>query len=158
MISTQVGRMLDDEHRANLALLERVERGVAGAAGLSPALGKLLADFAHAMQVDIGRHFDFEEQVLFPRVAEMGDASILELLRHEHDAIREVAAELLPLARQAAAGAADKQTWERLRLLTLELVERQVSHIQKETMALLPVLEDVLDAQTDGELALGYAG
>ena len=40
---------------------------------------------------------------------------------------------------------------------TLELVERQVSHIQKETMALLPLLDDLLDEETDRELAFAYA-
>ena len=42
--------------------------------------------------------------------------------------------------------------------LALELLERMVSHIQKETMGLLPLLEDLLDEQTDRDLALAYAG
>lgn len=33
-----------------------------------------------------------------------------------------------------------------------------VSHIQKETMALLPLLEDLLDDETDRELAMAYVG
>jgi hypothetical protein len=36
-------------------------------------------------------------------------------------------------------------------------VERQVSHIQKETMALLPLLDDLLDEETDRRLAFEYA-
>ncbi len=39
----------------------------------------------------------------------------------------------------------------------LELVERLVAHIQKETMALLPMLEDLLDEDSDRELAFAYA-
>ncbi|GAB2594135.1 hypothetical protein GCM10027034_29080 [Ramlibacter solisilvae] len=157
MINTQVGRMLDEEHRANLALLERVQRAVGGAASSSPALQALLTEFMHAMQVDISRHFDFEEHCLFPRIAEFGDGAIAALMTEEHESIREVAAELLPLARAVCDGIVDEESWDRLRLLTLELVERQVAHIQKETMALLPLLEDVLDPSTDGELALDYA-
>ncbi|HYQ99934.1 MAG TPA: hemerythrin domain-containing protein, partial [Casimicrobiaceae bacterium] len=38
-----------------------------------------------------------------------------------------------------------------------ELVERQVAHIQKETMALLPMLDDLLDEETDRALAFAYA-
>jgi hemerythrin-like domain-containing protein len=157
MISTQTGRMLDEDHRRNLELLERVERAISGAAAATPELRKLLGEFTRAMETDIGRHFDFEEQNLFPRMAEAGDGSMAELMREEHDAIREVAAELLPLAREASQGELDEEAWDRLRLGTLELVERQVSHIQKETMAMLPLLDDVLDPETDGELALGYA-
>jgi len=37
------------------------------------------------------------------------------------------------------------------------MVERQVSHIQKETMALLPMLDDLLDDETDRELSFAYA-
>ena len=157
MTTTQTGRMLDEEHRRNLDLLERMERAIAVAPEATPELRKLLGEFARSMEVDIGRHFDFEEQHLFPRMEESGDGSIAALMREEHDAIREVAQELLPLAREAAAGELDAEAWDRLRLGTLELIERQVSHIQKETMAVLPQLEDLLDPETDGELALEYA-
>jgi hypothetical protein len=37
------------------------------------------------------------------------------------------------------------------------MVERQVAHIQKETMALLPMLDDLLDDDTDRELSMSYA-
>lgn len=157
MTNSQTGRMIDEEHRRNLDLLERMERAIALAPTATPELRKLLSEFARAMEVDIGRHFDFEEQQLFPRLAEAGDASIAALMKEEHDAIREVAAELLPLAHEIAQGVVDEEAWDRLRLGTLELIERQVSHIQKETMAVLPLLDDLLDPDTDGELALEYA-
>jgi len=156
-MTTQTGRMLDEEHRRNLDLLERMERAIAGAPEATPELRKLLGEFARSMEVDIARHFEFEEQQLFPRLAEAGDGAISELMREEHDAIREVAQELLPLAQEVVQGAVDEEAWDRLRLGTLELIERQVSHIQKETMAMLPLLDDLLDPETDGELALEYA-
>jgi hypothetical protein len=37
------------------------------------------------------------------------------------------------------------------------MVERQVAHIQKETMALLPMLDDLLDEDTDRDLSFSYA-
>lgn len=157
MTTTQTGRMLDEDHRRNLEVLERMERAIAGAPEVTPELARLLDEFAQTMEVDIGRHFDFEEQQLFTRLDEAGDGAIAAMMKEEHDAIREVAAELLPLAREVAQGVVDDEAWDRLRLGTLELIERQVAHIQKETMALLPLLQDVLDAQTDGELALEYA-
>ncbi|NNU44978.1 hemerythrin domain-containing protein [Ramlibacter montanisoli] len=158
MTTTQVGRMLDEEHRANLDLLSRMEQAIGRAPAVTPQITRLLLEFAHAMEHDIGRHFRFEEEQLFPRIADAGDGAMASLLQEEHEAIREAAAELVPLAREAAAGSIDRrECWDRLRLITLELVERQVSHIQKETMALLPTLEDVLDPVTDGELALDYA-
>lgn len=157
MFSTQVARMLDEEHRAMLSLLERVERSLGGAPAANPELVALVTQFAHAMAHDIGRHFDFEERTLFPRMADAGDAAMAELMTEEHRSIREVAGELIPMAQGVAAGRIDEESWDRLRLLTLELIDRQVSHIQKETMSLLPLLDDALDPETDGELALAYA-
>jgi hypothetical protein len=68
-----------------------------------------------------------------------------------------VAAEILPLARAAAAGTLDDRGYAELKRGALEMVERQVAHIQKETMALLPLLDDLLDEALDRELAFAYA-
>jgi hemerythrin-like domain-containing protein len=157
----QVSHALDEEHRANLDLLGRVEQALARAARSGgtrdPDLAQLVASFARHIEHDIGRHFDFEERELFPRLEAAGEGDIASLLADEHVAIREVAAELLPLARAAAAGTLDGAGWETLKRGALEMVERQVAHIQKETMALLPMLDDLLDDDTDRELAFLYA-
>ena len=148
----QVSRALDDEHRANLALLGQVEQALARAprsgAGRDPELARLAGALA--------RHLE-QEVELFPRMRDAGDGDIAALLVEEHEAIRAVATELAPLARSAAAGTLDDAGWAALKRLALELVERQVAHIQKETMALLPLLEDLLDEDTDRELAFAYA-
>jgi len=157
----QVSRALDDEHRASLDLLGRVEQAFAraspSAAVRNPELAKLAESFARHLEHDVTRHFEFEERELFPRMDEAGDGDIASLLRDEHDVIREVAAELLPLARDAAAGRLNDAGWDALRRGVLEVVERQVAHMQKETMALLPMIDDLLDEETDRELAFAYA-
>ena len=157
MPSTQVSRILDDEHRNNIALLGKIEQALGRAPRFEPGLAGLIGQFAAALENDVDRHFRFEEEQLFPRMTEAGDGGMAGLLTEEHEAIREVAAELLPLARRAASGQIDEAGWSALRRNALELVERQVSHIQKETMALLPLLDDMLDDETDRELAFAYA-
>jgi hemerythrin-like domain-containing protein len=154
-----VSRVQDDEHRANLELLGRLEQAFARMGRGVPRgadTAQLCGAFARHVEQDIGRHFDVEERELFPRMADGGDGDMAELLREEHDAIRAVAAEVLPLARAAAAGTLGDAAWPDLARGALEMVERQVAHIQKETMALLPLLEDLLDEDTDRELAFGY--
>jgi hemerythrin-like domain-containing protein len=155
----QVSHVLDTEHRGNLELLGRIEQALARPqrAAADPDFARLAAAFARMVEQDIGRHFDFEEQQLFPRMADAGEGDIAGLLQEEHDSIREVAAEVLPLARAAAAGTLDGPGFEALRRCALELVERQVAHIQKETMALLPLLDDLLDDELDRSLAFEYA-
>jgi len=157
----QVSCALDAEHHINLEFLGRVEQAFARTSRASVAgsdeLARLAASFARQIEHDIGRHFDFEERKLFPLLEEAGEGDIAGLLADEHGAIREVAAELLPLARAAAAGTLDAAGWDALKRGATELVERQVAHIQKETMALLPMLDDLLDEETDRELAFAYA-
>jgi hemerythrin-like domain-containing protein len=159
--SRQVSHVLDDEHRANLDLLGKVERAFARASrpaeARDPELAQLALAFARHIEQDIGRHFDFEERELFPRLAAAGEGDIAGLLEDEHRVIREVAAELLPLARAGAAGSLDDAGWVTLRRGALEMVERQVAHIQKETFGLLPMLDDLLDEDADRELAFAYA-
>ena len=62
------------------------------------------------------------------------------------------------LARAAAAGTLDDNGWATLKRSALEMIERLVAHIQKETMGLLPLLDDLLDEGSDRELAFAYAG
>ncbi len=157
MSSSQVSRILDEEHRNNIALLGKVEQALGRAPRFEAGIAGLIGQFVRALEHDVDRHFLFEEEQLFPRMTEAGDGGMAALLAEEHAAIREVAAELLPLARMAAAGAIDEANWSALRRTALELGERQVAHIQKETMALLPLLDDLLDEADDRELAFAYA-
>ena len=158
---SQVSHALDEEHRSSLDLLGKVEQAFARAprtgAGNNPDLVRLVGNFARHLEQDVGRHFDFEEGELFPRLSEAGEGDITELLVEEHDVIREAAETLLPLARSAVAGELDDASWLQLKIGVGEMVERQVAHIPQETMALLPMLADLLDDDTDRELAFAYA-
>jgi hemerythrin-like domain-containing protein len=157
----QVSHALDAEHRSNLDVLGRVEQACARAsragAGRGADFAKIAGEFVRLIEHDTGRHFDFEERELFPLLAGAGEGDIAGLLQEEHDAIRAVAAEILPLARAAAAGTLDDSGFREFRPKAAEMAERLVAHIQKETMALLPMLDDLLDDDTDRELSFGYA-
>ena len=159
--SRQTSHTLHEEHRANLDLLGRAEQALVraprGEGPRDPDLIKLVGALARNLEQDIDRHFRFEENELFPRMSEAGDGEIAMLLIEEHEAIRAVAEELLPLTRAASAGTLDGAGWDALKRGALELVERQVAHIQKEEMALLPLLDDLLDDETDRQLAFDYA-
>ena len=141
-----ISRQLHEEHVATLALWGRVEHSLAAGA-LDAAL---MREAAATLAGEIERHFEFEETQLFPRLAAAGEGDIAELLVEEHATIREAGARFMALAR------AEPPPPE-LRALTFELAERLVSHVQKEEMALLPALDDLLDEQADRELQLAYA-
>lgn len=157
----QVSRALDDEHRANLELLGRVEqafgRALVPGAPRDPALARLAGTLGRQIRLDIDRHFAFEEREVFPRMEESGDGDMAALLTEEHEAICAVADDLIPLSRAAEAGTLDDAGWEALRRNALEMAERLTAHINKETMALLPLVDDLLSDDDDRELALAYA-
>lgn len=159
--SSQTARTLHDEHRANLDLLGRIElalgRSARPDAARTAALLDLLGPLQRQLEHDVERHFAFEERELFPRMSEAGEADIAGLLVEEHEAIRAVAGELAPRLREMLAGTLDDAGWQALRRGALEIIERQVAHIQKEEMALLPLLDDLLDDETDRQLAFDYA-
>jgi hemerythrin-like domain-containing protein len=140
----QVSRRLHEEHVATLALWSRVEAALA--AGKADA--QLMRDAAASLAEEIAHHFDFEEKELFPRLAAAGEGDIAQLLEEEHATIRAAAARFIDLSR--------KDFSAELRRLGLELAERLVSHVQKEEMSLLPVLDDLLDEDTDDALTAAY--
>ena len=141
----QVTRRLHEEHEATLALWGRAQR-----LPIKPDAEavQLLRRAAAALQGEIGRHFRFEEEALFPRLAAAGEGELGELLGEEHAVIRDAAARL-----DAALGA---QRLETARAVAMELAEVILSHVQKEELSLLPAVDDVLDEQADAELSAEY--
>lgn len=155
-----VCRMLHDEHVATLGLLDRVEDLLAKHRKAPPdgddaGFRRLIGELQAAVEGEIGRHFAFEEEQLFPRIAEMGDADISEVLADEHAAILPLGQELVTMA--AAAGSSAADDWAAFRRTGAELCRLMIEHIQKEEMALLPMLEDLLDDESDMELSTLYA-
>ncbi len=150
----QVSRLLDDEHRSTITLLDRFWQAVSG--GDWAELQEMADTLERHLHRDIEHHFVFEETALFPRLVDAGDEPMVDILVEEHDTLRAVAAEILPLIRALSEGSFAEAQRPALKHLAVELVERQVSHIQKETMALLPMLDDLLDEDADRELACAY--
>lgn len=143
--SRHISRRLHEEHGATLALWGRVEATLA--AGRHDAA--LLKSAAASLERELDRHFRFEEEELFPRLAEAGEGDIGELLREEHEVIRAAGERFIALVK--------KESFSEVKTLGLEIAERLVGHVQKEEMALLPALEDFIDEETDRELDSDYA-
>jgi hemerythrin-like domain-containing protein len=158
----QISRKLHEEHVAILDLLGRFEQSLTRLqgqppAGDDPAWRGLLTQLEAALQYEVTHHFDLEEEQLFPRLHQRGEGDLAELLFEEHEAIRAVVRPLLGLIERAAAGGLDGAGWKALRVSGLELVERLGSHAQKEEGSLVPLVDEMLDEQTDRDLWSEYA-
>jgi hemerythrin-like domain-containing protein len=160
--TNRISQTLHEEHRATVALVERLEqllarhrRGRAPDIG-EPGLARLLLDLSIGVEAELPRHFDFEENRLFAFLQVTGDDAIAAHLADEHRAIRPIGAEVAKLARGAADRGFEQATWEEFRRLGQEFCERILAHVQKEEVALLPILEDSMDADTEARLLDEY--
>lgn len=154
-------RILHDEHRETIQTMDGLEdllaRGRRGVPDLDDAETRaLLAKLADLIEDEVRNHFRFEEGELFTRLAEQGDEAIGAHLTEEHNAILPVGERIAEIARGAVANGMSEADWEEFRALSAELIERMLSHIQKEEMALLPLLEGSLEAAEDLELVTSY--
>ena len=77
-------------------------------------------------------------------------------LSEEHRTILPLGRQVASLARDALSNGFDDQSWRLFKAPAGELIERMQAHIQKEEMALLPMVEELLDAETDFALSESY--
>ena len=70
--------------------------------------------------------------------------------------MRPIGVELAKLAREAAVQGFDAARWDEFRRLGQQLCERMLAHVQKEEMALLPLLEEAMEADAETRLYQEY--
>lgn len=151
---------LHEEHRATIALMERLDRFLAhhrdppGAD--DGATRQLLSDLIAGVEGEIRRHFAFEEEHLFSYLDDMGEASIGAHLTDEHRVIQPIGAAIARLARTAMDGGFADTAWREFRRLGQEFTERLSAHAQKEDMALLPLLDEAMDPDAAARLVQQY--
>ncbi len=157
----RTAQLLHEDHRATIKVIEALDQMIARARKNAPDLTDpstraALTAATHAIEEEVSVHFAFEEDELFTRLEEMGDVEIGAHLRDEHAAILPLGKEVAQRAGRALKGGFSPSEWGEFRTITGELIERMFAHIQKEEMALLPMLDELLDSETDMELATSY--
>lgn len=159
--ANRVCQKLHQEHQSNIVLLDRVQRLIARHGSVSPdaddpAVRELFSELATDMAAEVQRHFDFEERGLFGYLDTIGESAIGAHLTEEHVVLRPLISRLAATARDGVATGFDEARWNEFRRLGRELCERMPAHIQKEEMALLPLIEDSMDAETEARLSRDY--
>jgi hemerythrin-like domain-containing protein len=159
--TNRVNQVLHDEHAATIALVHLLQGVVARFRRSSPAaddpvVAQLFKELAGA-ETEVARHFAFEERQLFPYLEAMGDGAIGAHLTAEHAVLGPLWARLAALAREISAHGLDAEKWDEFRRLADELCEPMLAHAHKEDMALLPLLEENMDGETEVRLYQEYA-
>ncbi|MCW2284829.1 hemerythrin-like domain-containing protein [Rhodoblastus acidophilus] len=157
MFANRISQTLHEEHSATIELMERLEAMIPRKTPLD-AKNPLLRDLAAAIEADTIRHFDFEEQHLFPMLASVGDQLIGDHLTEEHNFMRPVAERLKGLCDTAQQTGFDEESWKQFQRAGAEFVQRMLIHVQKEEMALLPLIDGTMDSATEERLFEVYAG
>jgi hemerythrin-like domain-containing protein len=158
-----ITKALHRDHVATLAMLEKLETDLnrQGASSTPSAddttWRSLLTGLIAVLEADVKGHFAFEESRLFPTFSEYVDPGIPTMLQEEHEIIRPLAEALLANAKGALENGFDDASWSAFHAQGLELVEREVFHIQKEEMGFLPALEQILEPEDDAELSMAYS-
>jgi hemerythrin-like domain-containing protein len=156
-LQRQISRKLHEEHITILALLDRFGQALLRPRAQptehgDPVWRQLLAQLESALQYEVTSHFGLEEDQLFPRLHQRGEGDLAELLFEEHEAIREVTRPLLDLLARSRSGEFNEGDWRSLKASGLELVERLGAHARKEELALVPLVDEMLDEQSDNAL------
>ncbi len=160
--SNRISQRLHEEHRATIALVERIENLLArqrqsGVPDVNDrGTAQLLADLSAGLEIEVLRHFAFEEDKIFAYLEAAGEAAIGEHLTSEHQAMRPIGVRLAALARTAGAQGFDAAGWDEFRRLGSDLCERLRAHVDKEDMALLPLLDETMDTETEARLFQEY--
>jgi len=160
--TNRISQTLHDEHAATVALMERLAQMLArGRRGGPPdkAVGnvvRLLSDLSTGLEAEVERHFAFEEDHIFTFLEAIGEAGIGEHLTSEHAAIRPIGTRVATIARAAAINGFAPAEWEEFKRLAQDLSDRMLTHVQKEEMALLPVIEENMDPETEARLYQEY--
>ncbi len=157
-----IGETLHREHLHTLAVTNALEARIFGErdrpldpkhAGDAGFIDDLLA----TIDADIYRHFQFEEEVLFPRVNEAGLHEVTAMLLDEHAMIRTMADDLRSLAQSARSDPLDARQWARFRDTAMDFIHAAMFHIQKEEMGVVRSLPLTLGTAVSRELAADYA-
>ena len=159
--NNRVCQRLHDEHAAVFVLLERLMQTIARHRNDVPdakdaLLAKLMNDLAAELPGEVERHFAFEEAELFPYLSAAGNQGIGTHLTYEHSIIRPIGTALVKLIGDVRAHGFDAARWAEFRSLGTQLADTLGPHAQKEDMALLPMLEDNMDSETEARLYRDY--
>jgi hemerythrin-like domain-containing protein len=159
--NNRVCQKLHEEHAAVIALMERLAQTVVRHQDSIPdvknqMVAKLLSDLSAELPGEVERHFSFEEAELFSYLGESGNQDIGAHLTYEHGIIRPIGAAVVKLIGDVRAQGFDAARWAEFRRLGQQLNDCLVPHARKEDMALLPMLDDLMDSEKEMQLYEKY--
>lgn len=160
---SQTGRLINEDHDRTAAILNRLEAHLeqAEARGIPEMAGEvraLVADLNAELETELTTHFDFEERVLFPLIAEFGGHEMVQHLLNEHEAMRPIGKRLQRYCALALRDGFDDDGYAAFVHFGWDLLDRLERHLQIEETSFLLAVEALMlnNPDLDAKLAAGY--
>lgn len=155
-------RALHEEHMATLDLLGRLEQHLNGHSITTPPdalqaeTHRLLGTLKAAINSEVTSHFAFEEEAIFPRLAEAGADDMNAILADEHKVLLPLGKRIAEMAEAAGRDGFTIESWEAFTHASHEFIDGLRAHVDKEEMGMIPALDDILTEQDDDSLIQAY--
>jgi len=157
-LNTRTARQLHDEHVAVIALMDKLEEfvGKDQPDTTDSQVSNFLGDLKVVIEGEVTNHFKFEEEDLFPILNAEGDGDMSDLLSEDHEVILPLGLELAAAINVVRAEGFTTESWQSFKRYGAEFSDRLRDHASKEEIGLVPMLDDLLEADVDASLATKY--
>ena len=162
---SQTGRLINQDHDRTAAILNRLEAHLeqAETRGIPPLdaeVRALVADLNTELETELTTHFDVEEQVLFPLIANSGGHELVQHLFNEHEAMRPIGRRLQRYCALALRDGFDEDSYGAFVHFGWDLLERLERHLQIEETSFLLAVEALMlnNPDVDAKIAASYRG
>jgi hemerythrin-like domain-containing protein len=159
--SNKLGQLLHEEHFHIVMLFCDLENRVGGSGRLQPLDPadaedrRQLTDLITALD-GVVRHNAFEEKELFPLLCSSGAEDLAEMLADEHLVMVPLVQRLRRLAGDLLEGGVDAEKWQTFCQTASEFTAEILSHLQKEELGVVQVIDSLLDHHQADALAHRY--
>ena len=159
--TSELGRLMHEEHFRTLVLVCGLENRVTQKAALRPYDAadpedrKLLEQVLSGLG-EIGGHNAFEENVLFPLIRDKDEGQLTALLTSEHAQMAPMVQRLQVVTREILEQGTTAPRWEAFCSAAGALVAEMMFHLEKEELTVVQHLGAYLEPGIDHALALRY--
>ncbi len=147
---SQTGRLVHQDHERTTAILNRLETHLEQAESRGvPSLDdiptrQLVIDLNTEVASELNAHFDAEERLLFPLIADAGGHELVQHLTAEHEAMRPISRRLHQYCALALRDGFDAESYGAFVHFGQNLLERLERHLQVEETSLLLSIEALM--------------
>jgi len=157
-LNSRIARQLHDEHVAVISLMDKLHSFTGGNLPdmTDSQVTNFLGDLKITIEGEVTNHFKFEEEDLFPILTNEGDGDMSDLLIDDHEVILPLGNQLVEIIKEARIDGFTPESWQKFKQYGSEFADRLTDHASKEEIGLVPIIDELLVASVDADLAVKY--